>query len=166
MVHVLELLHLENFSIHYWHVINLQYTVVWDFAKAWHGVKSSHKFIIGLACFFFFFKCSSLLVCNKNNPLEPFKCYVTLFSWKLDPHPTPRNANNIEHYTFTTLFFWKIGPHPHLRYVTLEWLHFTENEFFCWGLITVNVTVSVSSILEDTPIGSVRVANVSTCKST
>ena len=25
----------------------------------------------------------------------PFKCYVTLFSWKFDPHPPPRNANNI-----------------------------------------------------------------------
>ena len=24
----------------------------------------------------------------------PFKCYVTLFFWKLDPHPPPRNANN------------------------------------------------------------------------
>ena len=32
-----------------------------------------------------------------------FKCYVTLFFWKLDPHPPPRNANNIEHYTFVTL---------------------------------------------------------------
>ena len=30
--------------------------------------------------------------------------YVTLFFWKLDPHPPPRNANNIEHYTFVTLF--------------------------------------------------------------
>ena len=36
-------------------------------------------------------------------PLGPFKCYVTLFFWKLDPHPPPRNANNIEHYTFITL---------------------------------------------------------------
>ena len=36
--------------------------------------------------------------------LGPFKCYVTLFFWKLDPHPPPRNANNIEHYTFVTLF--------------------------------------------------------------
>ena len=35
---------------------------------------------------------------------EPFKCYVTLFFCKLDPHPPPRNANNIEHYTFVTLF--------------------------------------------------------------
>ena len=37
-------------------------------------------------------------------PLGPFKCYVTLFFWKLDPHPPPRNANNIEHDTFVTLF--------------------------------------------------------------
>ena len=45
-----------------------------------------------------------LSVWNKG----PFKCYVTLFSWKLDPHQPPRNANNIEPYTFVTLFFWKI----------------------------------------------------------
>ena len=54
--------------------------------------------------------------------LGPFKCYVTLFFWKLDPHPPPRNANNIEQYTFVTLFSRKGDtPHPHLRYVTLEW---------------------------------------------
>ena len=35
--------------------------------------------------------------------MGPFKCYVTLFFWKLDPHPPPRNANNIEYYTFVTL---------------------------------------------------------------
>ena len=29
----------------------------------------------------------------------PFKCYLTLFSWKLDPHPPPRNGNNVEPYT-------------------------------------------------------------------
>ena len=53
----------------------------------------------------------------------PFKCFVTLFSWKLDTHPPPRNANNIEAYTFETLFPGKVDtPHPHLRYVTLEWL--------------------------------------------
>ena len=52
----------------------------------------------------------------------PFKCYVMLFSWNLDPHPPPRNANNIEPYTFVTLFLGKIDtPHPYLRYVTLEW---------------------------------------------
>ena len=51
----------------------------------------------------------------------PFKCYVTLFFWKFDPHP-PRNANSIEYYTFVTLFSRKSDtPHPHLRYVTLEW---------------------------------------------
>ena len=51
------------------------------------------------------------------------KCYVTLFSWNLDPHPPPRSANNVKPYTFVTLFPKKIGhpPPPHLRYVTLEW---------------------------------------------
>ena len=51
---------------------------------------------------------------------RPFKCYVTLFFCKLDPHPPPRNVNNIEHYTFVTLFSRKSDTtHPHLRYVTL-----------------------------------------------
>ena len=36
----------------------------------------------------------------------PFKCYVTLFSRKLDRHPPPRNADNVEPYTFVTLFPW------------------------------------------------------------
>ena len=59
------------------------------------------------------------------SPLGPFKCYVTLFFWKLDPHPPPRNANNIEHYTFVTLFSRKSDtPSPHLHYITLEWPHF------------------------------------------
>ena len=42
---------------------------------------------------------------------------------EIGPHPTPRNANNIEHYTFVTLFSGKYyhPPLPHLRYVTLEW---------------------------------------------
>ena len=57
-----------------------------------------------------------------------FKCYVTLFSWKLDPHPPPRNANNVEPYTFVTFSSGKCDtPHPHLRYVTLEWpLYYDE----------------------------------------
>ena len=51
----------------------------------------------------------------------PFKCYVTLFFWKVDPHPPPRSANNIEHHTFVTLFSRKSDtPPPYLRYVTLE----------------------------------------------
>ena len=29
------------------------------------------------------------------------------FSCKIDPHPPPRNANNVELYTFVTLFSWK-----------------------------------------------------------
>ena len=36
-----------------------------------------------------------------------FKCYVTLCSWKFDPHPPHRNANNVEPYTFITLFYGK-----------------------------------------------------------
>ena len=40
----------------------------------------------------------------------PFKCYVMLFFGKSDPHPPPRNANNIEHYTFVTLFLENLTP--------------------------------------------------------
>ena len=55
--------------------------------------------------------------------LGPFKCYVMLFSWEFYPHPPPRNANNVEPYTFVTLFSGKADtpPNPSLRYVTLEW---------------------------------------------
>ena len=38
--------------------------------------------------------------------MVPFKCYVTLFSCcTFDTHLPPRNANNVEPYTFVTLFF-------------------------------------------------------------
>ena len=42
----------------------------------------------------------------------PLKCYVRLFSWNLDPQPPPRNANNIEPYTFVTLFPGKFDTRP------------------------------------------------------
>ena len=50
----------------------------------------------------------------------PFKCYVTLFSRHNGPHALPRNANNVESYTFGTLFSRKCNTPPHLHYVTLE----------------------------------------------
>ena len=34
------------------------------------------------------------------------------FSWKFDPHPPPRNANNVEPYTFVTLFSGKADTPP------------------------------------------------------
>ena len=34
-------------------------------------------------------------------------CYVMLFSWKFDPHTPPRNANNIELFTFVMRFLGK-----------------------------------------------------------
>ena len=37
----------------------------------------------------------------------PFKCYVTLFNWEFDPHPPPRNADNVEPHTYVTLFSGK-----------------------------------------------------------
>ena len=63
----------------------------------------------------------SLRLERRARVMGPFKCYVTLFFWKLD-HPPPRNANNIEPYGLRNAFFpenWT--PHPHLRYVTLDW---------------------------------------------
>ena len=57
----------------------------------------------------------------------PFKCYVTLFSWKFDPHPPPGKANNVEPYIFVMLFSGKADTHPLLRYVTLEWPRIKQN---------------------------------------
>ena len=60
-------------------------------------------------------------ICMVPEGKGAFKCYVTLFPRKLDPHPPPRNANNIVPYTFVTLFSRKCdNPHRHLRYVTFE----------------------------------------------
>ena len=42
----------------------------------------------------------------------PFMCYVTLFSGNLTPTPPPRNANNVEPYTFVTLFSGKADTPP------------------------------------------------------
>ena len=65
---------------------------------------------------------SSLGPCGSCTRSGAIQCYVTLFVWILDPHPPPRNANNVEPYTFVTLFPGKVDtPHPHLHYVKLEW---------------------------------------------
>ena len=81
-----------------------------------------------------------MCIVMKTCVMGPFKCYVTLFFWKLDPHPPPRNANNIEHYTFVTLFSRKSHtPHPHLRYVTLEWP--------LWRHMCVTESESLSSLI-------------------
>ena len=47
----------------------------------------------------------------------PFKCYVTLFSWKNDTH------HPLIRLTFVTRFPGKFDTHPYLplHYVTLEW---------------------------------------------
>ena len=49
----------------------------------------------------------------------PFKCYLMLFIWKFNTYPPPRNANNVEPYTFVTFFYENLI--PPLHYVTLEW---------------------------------------------
>ena len=43
----------------------------------------------------------------------PFKCYITFFPWKFDPQPLPRNANNVEPFTFVMLFFGKADTTPY-----------------------------------------------------
>ena len=48
-----------------------------------------------------------------------FKCYVTPFSWKMDPYPPHRYTNNVKLYTLV-MFPGKLTPPPQLRYVTLE----------------------------------------------
>ena len=91
--------------------------------------------------------------CHNDIPyLGPFKCYVALFSRKLDPHPPPRNANNVEYYTFVTLFFGKLytpPPPPHLRYVTLEWPLLKENKFLSTtgGIISFQHNLMSTSVL-------------------
>ena len=52
------------------------------------------------------------------------KVLRNVFFWKLDRHPPPRNANNIEPYTFATFFPENVTPPPpHLRYAPLPWLN-------------------------------------------
>ena len=55
--------------------------------------------------------------------MGPFKCYITFFLQEIGPpDPPPRNANNIEPYTFITDFPGKCDTQqPRLHYVTLEW---------------------------------------------
>ena len=64
----------------------------------------------------------------------PFKCYVTLFFGKLDPHPPPHNANNIEHYTFVTLFPENMTPPPPPSALRNTWIapNVTPSLWVCW----------------------------------
>ena len=71
------------------------------------------------------------------------------FFWKLNPHLPPRNANNIEPYTFVTLFTGKFDTPPPqlicvvLRYITLEWpLCFVEMLKFNTGYKLYSNTVN------------------------
>ena len=59
---------------------------------------------------------------NKQGAIQVLRNAIFL---EIGP-PPPRNANNIEHYTFVTLFSRKSDtPHPHLRYVTLDLIRFS-----------------------------------------
>ena len=85
----------------------------------------------------------------------------------MDPHPPPRNANNIEHYTFVTLFPRKPDtPHPHLCYITLEWplmatshvvaCHITrlsQHQYYCPQIMSMmQFRISESTFLCSTPL--------------
>ena len=82
-----------------------------------------------------------------NIEKRPFKCYVTLVSREFDPHPPPRNANNIESYTFITLFSEKADTPsppkgPFKCYVTLFFSGNWTPTHPLVTLITLNITPS------------------------
>ena len=56
--------------------------------------------------------------------LGAIQVLLNLFFWKLDPHPPPRNANNIEPYTFVTLSPGKTDT-PHLHKLIINYIHET-----------------------------------------
>ena len=90
----------------------------------WHSLlqprsssMTGYRLRVLIGCLLCRFKVIQLEGFNKNSLLfemGPFKCYVTLFSWKFDPHPSPRNAlNNVEPDAFVTLFSGNSDtPHP------------------------------------------------------
>ena len=70
------------------------------------------------------------------------------------PHPPPRNANNIEHYTSVTLFSRKSDtpPHPQLRYVTLEcFLIYNNMSSMCGQLFTAFVLMVLCTLMDECP---------------
>ena len=55
--------------------------------------------------------CMILLQCDMLGAIQVLRSF---FFWKCDPHPPPRNANNVEQYTFVTIFAGYLTPsHPH-----------------------------------------------------
>ena len=67
---------------------------------------------------------------------------------KLDPHAPPRNANNVEPYTFVMLFPRKCDtPHPHLRYVTLEWPDSMKKKL-CMQRMQIDTLISNAAYLK------------------
>ena len=85
--------------------------------------------------------------------LWPFKCYVTLFFWKLYTHPPPRNANNIEPYTFVMLFSRKfVTLPPPLRYVTPLLIYIYFSPFLTCLRFSLHYHVSLLSVVACTII--------------
>ena len=63
------------------------------------------------------------------------------FPSKLNPHPPPLNANNVDPYTFVTLFTGQVDtPHRHLRYVTLESNQIKSNQVYFNTTFLKNMT--------------------------
>ena len=86
----------------------LQSSTRWKWAVDWLKTKVSFAWIALFCLLQYYDRVPSFTLSSQG----PFKCYVTLFFWKLDPHPPPRNANNIEHYTFVMLFSRKSDTPP------------------------------------------------------
>ena len=84
-------------------------------------VKRSTSVLISVSCVPF----RTSLMANKSITCGTIHELRNAFSRKFDTHPPPRNANNVEPYTFVTVFFWKFDapdpPPPQLHYVMLEW---------------------------------------------
>ena len=77
--------------------------------------------LVFLICYFW--PLSFLIIVFTISPIEgPFKCYATLLFWKVETHPLPRNANNLELYTFATLFSWNVAPPFHPTALCNTWM--------------------------------------------
>ena len=52
------------------------------------------------------------IIQNQSSLIGAIEGLSNAFSWEFDPHPPPRNANNVEPYTFVMLFSGKADTPP------------------------------------------------------
>ena len=79
--------------------------------------------------------------------MGPFKCYVTLSPRKLDPHPPPRNANNVVPYTFVTLFSQKMWHPPPPSALRNTWMAPIWQQRTSLGLVPKVITVTMIRVI-------------------